>query len=108
MINDRPVYMPSERLLNGMMFCSAELRGAPADYFIAVIFGDRRLAVRRPEWKGEGRDRLLYELPDGLMVRVWADSINRPLLIHHTRLPFLTDWAEVVEAFLKQSPPRYD
>jgi hypothetical protein len=98
------VYMPSDRLLNGMQFL-APLRGELSELYTAVIYGGRRLAVRAPEWEGEPIERLTYELPDGLEVRVYATEPNVSRLIYHTRQDRLTAWQRIVETFLKQTPP---
>jgi len=98
------VYMPSDRLLNGMQFL-APLRGELPELYTAVIYGGRRLVVRAPEWEEEPIARLTCELPDGLEVRVYATEPNVSRLIYHTRQSRLTDWQRIVEAYLKQTPP---
>ena len=98
------VYMPSDRLLNGMQFL-APLRGEFPELYTAVIYGGRRLAVRSPEWEGEPIERLTCELPEGLEVRVYATEPNISRLIYHTRQDRLTAWARIVETYLKQTPP---
>ena len=98
------VYMPSDRLLNGMQFL-APLRGELPELYTAVIYGERRLAVRAPEWEGEPIARLTCELPDGLEVRVYATEPNVSRLIYHTRQDRLTAWQRIVETYLKQTPP---
>ena len=98
------VYMPSDRLLNGMQFL-APLRGDIPELYTAVIYGGRRLAVRSPEWEGEPIGRLTCELPEGLEVRVYATEPNISRLIYHTRQDRLTAWQRIVETYLKQTPP---
>lgn len=98
------VYMPSDRLLNGMQFL-APLRGELPELYTAVIYGGRRLAVRSPEWEGEPLDRLTCELPIGLEVRVYANDVNISRLIYHTGQDRLTAWQRIVDTYLKQTPP---
>lgn len=98
------VYMPSDRLLNGMQFL-APLRGELPELYTAVIYGGRRLAVRAPEWEEEPLARLTCELPNGLEVRVYGTEPNVSRLIYHTRQDRLTAWQRIVEEFLKQTPP---
>ena len=98
------VYMPSDRLLNGMQFL-APLRGELPELYTAVIYGGRRWAVRAPEWEEEPIARLTCELPGGLEVRVYATEPNVSRLIYHTRQDRLTAWQRIVETYLKQTPP---
>ena len=98
------VYMPSARLLNGMQFL-APLRGDLPELYTAVIYGDRRLAVRSPEWVDEPITRLTCELPDNINVRVYGTDVNLSRLIYHTRQNRLTAWARIVDEFLKLAPP---
>ena len=98
------VYMPSDRLLNGMQFL-APLRGEVPELYTAVIYGDRRLAVRSPEWMEEPRARLTCELPAHIDVRVYGTDVNISRLIYHTYQDRLTAWSRIVEEFLKLTPP---
>ena len=83
------VYMPSDRLLNGMQFL-APLRGEVPELYTAVIYGDRRLAVRSPEWGEEPIARLTCELPADIDVRVYGTDVNISRLIYHTYQDRLT------------------